>query len=196
MARPVPRLGNLPAETTSFVGRRRELAELRKKLAGARIVSLVGPGGVGKTRLAVRAASDLARGFPAGAWLVELADVRAPALVATAVMPAFDFRDQPATQPAAVLLAYLEGRELLLVLDNCEHLLAAASHLAGEIIRAAPGVRIVATSREPLSTPGEHVLPGAAAGAALGPARRASECDPPERGREAVRRAGGGRVRR
>src|SRR5947207_6207038 len=159
MARPVRRLGNLPAEAASFVGRRRELAELRKKLATVRIVSLVGPGGVGKTRLAIRAATDLARGFPAGAWLVELADVRDSRLVANAGIAALDLRDQAATDPVALLLGYLENKELLLVLDNCEHLLDAASVLVTEVIRAAPGVRIVATSREPLSAPGEHVLP-------------------------------------
>ena len=159
MARPVRRLGNLPAEATSFVGRRRELAELRKKLATARIVSLVGPGGVGKTRLAIRAATDLARGFPAGAWLVELADVRDPGLVANTVIAALDLRDQAATDPVALLLGYLENKELLLVLDNCEHLLDAAALLVTDVTRAAPGVRVVATSREPLSAPGEHVLP-------------------------------------
>ena len=75
MARPTRRSGNLPAEATSFIGRRRELAEVRKKLGAARLVSLVGPGGVGKTRLAVRIAADLARGFRDGAWLVELAEI-------------------------------------------------------------------------------------------------------------------------
>src|SRR3989442_11774179 len=100
MARPVRRLGNLPAESTSFVGRKRELADLRKKLATARIVTLVGPGGVGKTRLAIRAASDLGRAFPPGAWLVELADVRDPGLVANTVMAAPDPRDPAATHPA------------------------------------------------------------------------------------------------
>src|SRR6266508_3289444 len=124
MARPARRPGNLPAEATSFIGRRRELAEVKKKLPGARLVSLVGPGGVGKTRLAVRAATDLGRGFPAGAWLVELAEVRDPALV-----------------------------------DNCEHLLDAAARLVTEVLRAAPSVRLIATSREPLSVPGEHVVP-------------------------------------
>src|SRR5205809_4211859 len=159
MARPVRRPGNLPAEATSFVGRRRELAELRRKWGTVRIVSLVGPGGVGKTRLALRAATDLARGFPAGAWLVELADVRDPGLVANAVMAALDLRDQAATDPVALLLAYLESKDLLLVLDNCEHLLEAAAVLVTEVTRAAPGVRVIATSREPLSAPGEHVLP-------------------------------------
>src|SRR5256712_4540364 len=159
MARPVRRLGNRPAGATSFVGRRRELAELRKKLATAGIVSLVGPGGVGKTRLAIRAATDLARGFPAGAWLVELADVRDPGLVANTVLAARALRDQAATDPVALLLGYLENKELLLVLDNCEHLLDAAALLATDVPRAAPGVRVVATSREPLSAPGEHVIP-------------------------------------
>ncbi len=114
---------------------------------------------MGKTRLAIRAATDLARGFPAGAWLVELADVRDPRLVANAVIAALDLRDQAATDPVALLLGYLENKELLLVLDNCEHLLDAASVLVTEVTRAAPGVRVVATSREPLSAPGEHVLP-------------------------------------
>src|SRR6266545_4458208 len=148
MARSARRPGNLPAEATSFVGRRRELAELRKKLGGARLVSLVGPGGVGKSRLALRGATDLSRGFLAGAWWVELAEVREPALVANAVLAALDLRDQAGTEPLVLLLGHLRERQLLLVLDNCEHLLGAA-----------PEVRVIATSREPLSAPGEHVLP-------------------------------------
>ncbi|HEV3101200.1 MAG TPA: LuxR C-terminal-related transcriptional regulator [Candidatus Dormibacteraeota bacterium] len=159
MAKQVRRLGNLPAEATSFIGRRRELAELRRKLGAARVVSLVGPGGVGKTRLALRAASDLARGFSGGAWLVELAEVRDPALVGNAVMAALDLRDQAATEPRALLRSYLADKELLLVLDNCEHLLEAAAEIVSEVVRAAPGVRVIATSREPLAVAGEHVLP-------------------------------------
>ena len=159
MARPPRRSGNLPAEATSFIGRRRQLAEIRKKLTEARLVSLVGPGGVGKTRLAIRIATDLRRGFPGGAWLVELAEVADPALVANAVMAALDLRDQAATEPSAVLHSHLRDAELLLVLDNCEHVLGAAAGLANDIIRAAPGVRVIATSREPLSVSGENVLP-------------------------------------
>ena len=159
MARPSRRLGNLPAESTSFIGRRRELAELRKQLTVARLVSLVGPGGVGKTRLAIRAATDLARGFPGGAWLVELADIRDPDLVANALIAALDLRAQASTEPQPLLLAYLRDRELLLVLDNCEHLLGAVAVLVAEVIKAAPGVRVIATSREPLSVPAEQVLP-------------------------------------
>jgi predicted ATPase/DNA-binding CsgD family transcriptional regulator len=159
MARPTRRPGNLPAEASSFIGRRRELAELRKKLAGARLVCLAGPGGVGKTRLAVRGATDLARGFAGGAWMVELAQVQDPALVGNAAMAALDLRDQAATEPLPLLRSYLQDKELLLVVDNCEHLLEAAAQLVTEVIRAAPGVRVIATSREPLSVSGEHVVP-------------------------------------
>jgi len=159
MARPTRRSGNVPAEATSFIGRRRELAELRRKLASARLVSLVGPGGVGKSRLAVRMAADLGRGFPSGAWLVELAEVREPGLVGHAVIAGLDLRDQSGTEPLALLLPYLRDRELLLVVDNCEHLLEAAAELVTAVVRAAPGVRVIATSREPLSVPGEHVIP-------------------------------------
>ncbi|MGC9670052.1 ATP-binding protein [Planosporangium sp. 12N6] len=159
MPKPTDRSGNLPAQATSFVGRRHELAEARKKLATARLVSLVGPGGVGKTRLAVRVATDLQRNFGDGAWLVELAELADPALVGHAVMTALGLRDQAATEPVALLRSYLKDKQLLLVVDNCEHLLDAAARLVTDVMKAAPGVRVIATSREPLSVAGEHVLP-------------------------------------
>ena len=159
MARPRHRLGNLPAETTSFVGRRRELAEIRKKLSTSRLVSLVGPGGVGKTRLALRAAADLARGFADGAWLVELADVRDGSLVADAVLAALDFRNQAAMTPIQILVSQLEDKQVLVVLDNCEHLIDAAARLVLGILRAAPELRVITTSREPLEVPGEQTVP-------------------------------------
>jgi predicted ATPase/DNA-binding CsgD family transcriptional regulator len=159
MARPTRRSGNLPAEATSFIGRRRELAEVRKKLGAARLVSLVGPGGVGKTRLAIRSAAELARAFRDGAWLVELADVRDPALVSNAAMAALDLHDQAFTEPLVLLLSYLKDKELLLLIDNCEHLLASAAQVAAEVIKVAPGVRVLVTSREPLAIAGEHVVP-------------------------------------
>ena len=159
MARPTRRSGNLPAEATSFIGRRRELAEVRKKLSAARLVSLVGPGGVGKTRLAIRSAAELARGFRDGAWLVELADVRDPALVSNAALAALDLRDQAFTEPLVLLLSYLKDREILLLMDNCEHLLDSAAQVTAEVIRAAPGVRVLVTSREPLAIAGEHLVP-------------------------------------
>jgi len=159
MARPRHRLGNVPAETTSFVGRRRELAEIRKKLSTSRLVSLVGPGGVGKTRLALRAAADLARGFADGAWLVELADVRDGALVANAVLAALDLRNQAAMTPMQILVSQLEDKQVLIVLDNCEHLIDAAARLVLGILRAAPELRLITTSREPLEVPGEQTVP-------------------------------------
>ena len=132
MARPARRPGNLPAEATSFIGRRHELAEIRKKLTEARLVSLVGPGGVGKTRLAIRAAADLRRGFRDGGWLAEFAELRDANLVGNAVMAALDLRDQAGTEPVALLLSYLRDKELLLVVDNCEHVLDEAARLVTE----------------------------------------------------------------
>jgi predicted ATPase/DNA-binding CsgD family transcriptional regulator len=158
VARPRRRLGNLPAEATSFVGRRHELAEIRRKLTTARLVSLVGPGGVGKTRLAIRAATGLGRGFADGAWLVELADIRDPALVTNAVVAALDLRDQAAT-PRQVLIAHLRDRQLLLVVDNCEHVLQPAAELVATILRSSPELKVVTTSREPLQVSGEYVVP-------------------------------------
>ncbi len=159
MARPRQRSGNLPAEATTFVGRRRELGEIRKKLTTARLVSLVGPGGVGKTRLAIRAGTDLERGFADGAWLVELGEVRDPTLVAHAVLAALDLRDQATAKPMEILVSYMRERQLLLLIDNCEHLLDAAAQLVSEVLRAAPEVRVIATSREPLQVAGEYVVP-------------------------------------
>ncbi len=159
MARPSHRRGNLPAEVTTFVGRRRELGEIRKQLSSARLVSLVGPGGVGKTRLALRAGGDLGRGFADGAWVVELAEVRDAALVSNAVLAALDLRDQAASNPLRLLVTHLEDKQLLLVVDNCEHLLDAAARLAADLLRAAPNLRVIATSREPLQVSGEQVIP-------------------------------------
>jgi non-specific serine/threonine protein kinase len=151
--------GNLPAELTSFVGRRGELAEVRRLLAGSRLVTLTGVGGVGKTRLALRAAAGLARAFPGGEWLVRLDQLRDEALVAQAVAGALGLQDRAGYAPAATLAEYLAGRQLLLVLDNCEHLVDAAAELADLLLRAAAGLRVLATSREALNIDGEMVLP-------------------------------------
>jgi predicted ATPase/DNA-binding CsgD family transcriptional regulator len=159
MARSRQRLGNLPAETTSFVGRRRELGEIRKKLTTARLISLVGPGGVGKTRLALRIGADLGRGFADGAWLVELAEVRDGSFVANAVLAALDLRDQTAMKPSQILVSDLRNRRLLLLLDNCEHVIGAVAALVTELLRAAPTLTVISTSREPLQVPGEQVIP-------------------------------------
>jgi len=118
------RAGNLPTELTSFLGRRDELAEVRRLLAGSHLVMLTGVGGVGKTRLALRAAAGLARAFPHGVWLVRLDQLREEALVAQAVAGTLGLQERAGYSPAAWLEEYLAGRRLLLVLDNCEHLIA------------------------------------------------------------------------
>ena len=149
------RPGNLPAELTSFVGRRHELAEIKRLLTTTRLLTLTGSGGVGKTRLAVRAAEDLARGLPEGAWFVSLTPIGDPLLVTRAVFDALGLQDVSARWSLSALSDHLRGKRLMLVLDNCEHLLDAAAALAGTLLRACPELRVLATSRQALSMPGE-----------------------------------------
>jgi predicted ATPase/DNA-binding SARP family transcriptional activator len=143
---------NLLAPATSFVGRERDLTQVRELLAAARLVTLVGPGGVGKTRLA----AEVAAGWHAadGVWLAELAAITDPAEVSAAVCAALGLRPV-----AEELASQLAGQQLLIVLDNCEHLLDACARLAHDVLGGCPGVRILATSREPLTTAGERVYP-------------------------------------
>jgi predicted ATPase/DNA-binding CsgD family transcriptional regulator len=150
--------GNLPAEQTSFIGRRHQTQELKSALSGARMVTLVGPGGVGKTRLALRSATDLRRGIPDGVWLVELAGLRDPELVTKAVMTSIGLRDESSRWPVARLIEHIASKRLLVVLDNCEHLLDACALLADALLREAPSLRILATSRQPLGVAGETVI--------------------------------------
>jgi predicted ATPase/DNA-binding CsgD family transcriptional regulator len=123
------------------------------------MVSLVGPGGVGKTRIGLRAATDLRRGFADGAWFVELADIRDSTHLTDAVLAALDLRDQAGAQPMQIVVAHLHDKELLLVIDNCEHLVGPAAHLVTEVLRGAPNIRVITTSREPLQVSGEQVIP-------------------------------------
>ncbi|MFD0203641.1 MULTISPECIES: ATP-binding protein [Saccharothrix] len=149
--------GRLPAEMTSFVGRRHELAEVRRALGDGRLVTLTGMGGVGKTRLALRAAAGLGQAFPDGVRLVELGEVRDPEAVVGEVASVFGL-DTDARQPWAALTSVLADRRVLLVLDNCEHLLDACAVAADRLSSASGGLRILATSRQPLGIPGERVL--------------------------------------
>lgn len=151
--------GNLPAELTSFVGRRRELTAIRSTLADARLLTLTGAGGVGKTRLSLHAGRELSRTMPDGVWLVELQELRNADLVPTAVMAMLGVRDQSDRSPVSLLVDYLAEKELLLILDNCEHLLDACSALVSAILQGTPGIRVLATSREPLKPDGEFVYP-------------------------------------
>ncbi|NBH03914.1 AAA family ATPase, partial [Amycolatopsis sp. SID8362] len=151
--------GNLPADTTSFVGRKADVAEVKQLLTRARLVTLTGVGGVGKTRLAVQTAAGLSRAFPNGVWLVELDGLQDPALVAHTVLEALGVHDETGRSPADVLAEHLRDRRTLVVLDNCEHLLDACAVLAHDLLRAAPGLRLLATSRERLALAGEHLWP-------------------------------------
>lgn len=152
------KVGNLPLELTSFVGRRHEVTEARRLLSGSRLVTLTGIGGVGKTRLALRVADDSRRAFDDGVWLVELGEVQDPTLLADTVVAALGLRDQPARPPEDVLAEYLATRRLLLVLDNCEHLVDDVAALAEALLKACPELRILAASREALGIGGEAVL--------------------------------------
>ena len=148
---------NLPTSLRSFVGRERELAEVQARLAGTRLVTLTGVGGCGKTRLALEVAQAVLDRYPDGVWLVELAALADPALVPQTVGAVFGLRATPSEPLATALATTLRGRRLLLVLDNCEHLLDACAALADQLLRACSELRILATSREPLRSPGEIV---------------------------------------
>src|SRR5512144_144302 len=152
------RRSNLPAELSSFVGRRHELASLRTGLVTYRLVTLLGPGGIGKTRLAFRAAADHERSLADGAWVAELAPVQVPELVPEAVVGALGIRSAERGSPTERLVAHLRDRQLLLVLDNCEHVQQAAAALVAELLDSCPGVRVLVTSRHALALPGELVL--------------------------------------
>jgi predicted ATPase/DNA-binding SARP family transcriptional activator/tetratricopeptide (TPR) repeat protein len=160
------RRSNLRASLTTFVGRDADVARIEGLLADARLLTLVGPGGAGKTRLAMECAAALADRFPDGVWLVELAGVRDPGELASTVLSALGLREHAllstnarvfgATEdPAERLVRALRDKRLLVVLDNCEHLVGAAAVLAEDVLGQCPGVRVLATSREPLALTGE-----------------------------------------
>lgn len=150
--------GNLPIELTSFVGRRFESAEARRLLTESRLVTLTGLGGVGKTRLALHVAEDARRAFPDGAWFVDLSELQEPALLDQTVVSALGIQDRSVRAPRSVLIENVGDDRILLVLDNCEHLIGAVASLVAELLRNCPGLAVLATSREPLGVPGEMVM--------------------------------------
>ena len=149
--------GNLPSALTSFVGRRHELADVRRLLASGRLVTLTGVGGVGKTRLALRAAADARRAFPDGVWFVPLAELRDPALLAQTIATTLGLPDQAGAHVSG-LAEYLDEQRVLLVMDNCEHVLDACAVLIAKLLSATSSVRVLATSRQLLRADGEQVL--------------------------------------
>ncbi|WP_369778924.1 BTAD domain-containing putative transcriptional regulator [Streptomyces sp. R33] len=170
-----PGQGNLRARLTSFVGREGDIRVIREDLARARLVTLLGPGGAGKTRLSQEAAERAAVAWPDGVWFVELAPVDDPEDVAEAALTALGARetklrgaaaeelraltDRAGDQPLDRLAEHCARRRMLMILDNCEHVVGAAAELAEELLARCPGVRILATSREPLGVPGELLRP-------------------------------------
>lgn len=152
-------LDNLPSELSSFVGREKELSEVGRLLEGARLLTLTGPGGCGKTRLAVAVAGGLVGRFEDGVWMAELAPLADPSLVPQAVASVLGVREQPGRPLAGTLSEHLRAKKMLLLLDNCEHLLEACATLAGGLLRSCPGLRVLATSRESLGITGEVAWP-------------------------------------
>ena len=151
-------VGNLPAELTSFVGRRAELADVRQALGAARLVTLIGPGGVGKTRLALRAAGAVRRAFRDGAWLVDLAPLRDEQLLGPTIAATLGLQSASARWAPAALGDQLASRSMLLVLDNCEHVSEAGAVMVEALLSRCPELRVLVTSRQPLDIPGEYLV--------------------------------------
>jgi predicted ATPase len=147
--------GYLPAELSSFIGRERELSELRQLVQQTRTLTLCGPAGVGKTRLALRLLASVGDAFPSGVWFVELADLRQPELVVSRVAEVLGVDEEPGRPLAETLVSALRPRLLLLALDNCEHLVRACAVLSRLLLTGAPHVTLLVTSREPLRVAGE-----------------------------------------
>ncbi|MEU1338964.1 LuxR C-terminal-related transcriptional regulator [Streptomyces sp. NPDC005827] len=150
--------GNLPAAFSTFVGRRREITEVGHRLGTSRLLTLTGPGGIGKTRLALEVAAGSVKSFPDGVWLVDLAPVQDPGAVAGVAVTALGVPDLGARPAVEQLAGHLAERRTLVVLDNCEHLAGACAELAKTLLSAAPGLRILATSRRTLGITGECVF--------------------------------------
>ncbi|MEU6645540.1 LuxR C-terminal-related transcriptional regulator [Saccharomonospora sp. NPDC046836] len=151
-------VGAIPTELTSFVGRRQQLAIVKRALSGARLVTLTGVGGVGKTRLALRIAHERRRAFPDGCWFVELSGLTDGELLATTVANTVGLTERSSRPPLESLVDYLGDKQLLLVLDTCEHLLSPCADLVSAVLSRASGVKILLTCRDVLDVAGEHVV--------------------------------------
>ena len=149
---------NLPVQLSSFVGREREMRDIERLLAGGRALTLTGPGGAGKTRLAIEAAAAQLSAHDDGVWLVELAGVSDPALVVQAIADVLDLREQQAVSLLELTIRHVGERHMLLLLDNCEHLVEACASAAQALLTGCPNLRILATSRQSLRIPGEIVF--------------------------------------
>jgi predicted ATPase/class 3 adenylate cyclase len=151
--------GNLPQPVTSFVGREREVADVRDLLDRVRLVTLVGMGGLGKTRLSLQVANEIRHHYPDGTWFFDLAAIRNPSLLLTEVAQTLGIREEPGRPLIQAIAAFLKPRRMLLIVDNCEHLIEPVAELVAQALRTAPHVHVVASSREALRVPGEQVYP-------------------------------------
>jgi len=150
---------NLPEQLTSFIGRERELEEATQLLKGSRLLTLLGMGGLGKTRLSLQIAADMLDAYPDGIWFLDLAPIRDPTFVPHEAAQVLAVREEPGKPLTHTLCAHLKSRKCLLIFDNCEQVVSACASLANALLRAAPDVRIIASSREALRVPGEQVYP-------------------------------------
>jgi predicted ATPase/class 3 adenylate cyclase len=148
---------NLPTQLTSFIGRERELAEARKLLSSTRLLTFTGPGGTGKTRLSIQVAAEQFSEFKDGAWLIELAPLANPTYIVSAIASTFNLRELQGIPLIDTVTDYLRGKKLLLILDNCEHLVEACAQLSDQLLHACPNLKIIASSREALEINGETV---------------------------------------
>jgi len=148
---------NLPVQLTSFVGREKEIAEVRELLSTTRLLTLTGSGGTGKTRLSLHVAAEVLDAFKNGVWFIELAPLCDPALVPSTIALTLSLREEPDRPLIATLMDWLRDKELLLILDNCEHLVEACARFANEVLHGSRATRIFATSREPLGIAGESI---------------------------------------
>src|SRR5207245_1716333 len=146
---------NLPQQVTSFIGRERELAEVKKLLGTSRLLTLLGVGGIGKTRLSLQVAADALDDYPDGVWFVELAPLTDALLVPQAVASVLGVKDEAGRAVVESLVKYVKDRQLLIILDNCEHLVHACAELAKPLLQSGPQVKILATSREHFHVAGE-----------------------------------------
>ena len=150
---------NLPIQLTSFIGREKEIAEIKQQLVEYRLVTLTGSGGTGKTRLSLQVAAELLESFIHGIWFVELAPLTDPDLIPRTILSTMGIVERRSKSSVEVLKQYLQGRQILILLDNCEHLIDACARLVDELLSAAPGLKILASSREALAVRGEVSYP-------------------------------------
>ena len=150
---------NLPQQVTSFVGRERELADIRNQLGNTRLLTLFGAGGLGKTRLSLQVAAEVLDDYPDGVWFVDLAPMADERLVPQAAASVLGVKEEAGRPVLEALVKYVSDRKLLLILDNCEHLLHACAELAIQLLQSGPDLKILASSREHLHVKGETTYP-------------------------------------